>query len=240
MSETIANIVRSDDRASPMASLHVEVIADLVCPYCFVGKRRFDEALKAVQGPRAVSWYPFQLNPDLPADGLPFNVYLTRKFSGQSGVEPVLQHLIREGESVGIRFRFDKIRKMPNTLQIHQVMQLAETLGVDQSALAEELMSAFFEQGIDIGERSALIEIAGKHRMSAAAVGKAIESDTIRKIVATREEQLRSSGLANVPGFLVNRRLLVFGAQDVDSIVNAFDLAMFGEGTATLVPPVLH
>lgn len=240
MSVTLANIVRSNDRTSPMASLHIEVIADLVCPYCFVGKRRFDEALKAVRGPRDVSWHPFQLNPDLPAEGLPFDVYLTQKFSNPASVEPVLQHLIREGESVGIRFRFDKIRKMPSTLLIHQVMQLAEALGIDQSALAEDLMSAFFERGIDIGERSALVEIAGKHGMSADAVSKAIESDKIKKIVATREQQLRRSGLATVPGFLVNRRLLVFGAQEVDSIVNAFDLAMFGEETDTFESPVLH
>lgn len=240
MSETLANIVRSNDRVSPMAALHIEVIADLVCPYCYVGKRRFDEALKAVRGPRDVSWHPYQLNPDLPAGGLPFDVYLTRKFSSPAFVEPVLQHLIREGESVGIRFRFDRIRQMPSTMLIHQVMQLAEALGIDQSALAEDLMSAFFEHGIDIGQRSALIDIAGKHGMSADAVGKAIKSDKIKKIVATREQQLRGSGLANVPGFLVNRRLLVFGAQDVDSIVNAFDLAMFGEDVDAIESPVLH
>lgn len=129
---------------------------------------------------------------------------------------------------------------MPNTLHIHQVMQLAETLGIDPSALAEDFMSAFFELGIDIGERSALIGIAGKHGISPAAVGKAIDSDTIRKVVLTREQQLRTSGFENVPGFLMNRRLLVVGAQDVDSIVNAFDLAMFGEGTDALVPRELH
>lgn len=240
MSEILANSVRSNESASPMASLHVEVIADMVCPFCFVGKRRFDEALKAVQGPRDVSWHPYQLNPDLPADGLPFDVYLSRKFNGPTRVEPVLQTLMQEGESVGIRFRFDKIQKMPNTLRIHQVMQLADTLGVDQSALAEDLMSAFFEQGVDIGERSALIELAGEHGMSAAAVCKAIDSDTIKKIVVTREGQLRNSGLANVPGFLMNRHLLVVGAQDVGTIVNAFDLAMFGEGTDALMPRLLH
>lgn len=244
MSETLANSVRSNDRsndtASPMASLQVEVIADFVCPFCFLGKRRFDEALKAVQGPRDVSWHPYQMNPDLPPDGLAFDAYLTQKFGSPASVEPVLQHLVREGDRVGIKFRFDRIQTMPNTLHIHQVMQLAETLGIDPSALAEDFMSAFFELGIDIGERSALIGIAGKHGISPAAVGKAIDSDTIRKVVLTREQQLRTSGFENVPGFLMNRRLLVVGAQDVDSIVNAFDLAMFGEGTDALVPRELH
>ncbi|MGB5626550.1 MAG: DsbA family protein, partial [Woeseiaceae bacterium] len=93
MSELLSNLARSDARAAPSASLHVEVIADFVCPFCFIGKRRFDEALKAVQGPSDVSWYPFQLNPEIPADGLPFDVYLTRRFGSPANVEPVLKHL---------------------------------------------------------------------------------------------------------------------------------------------------
>lgn len=240
MSETLSTIVRSNDRASPIASLHVEVIADFVCPFCLVGKRRFDEALKAVQGPSEVTWYPYQLNPDIPPEGLPFDVYLTRRFGSPASVEPVLEHLRTEGEAVGVQFRFDKIRHVPNTLAVHQVMQLAETLGKDQSALAEDLYSAFFEQGRNIGERGVLIDVAGTHGISAGEVGKAIDSDQIRQIVLTREAQVRSSGIAGVPGFLLNRRLLIVGAQETDSIVNAFDRAMFGEGADGLSSPVAN
>ncbi len=240
MSETLSSIARRDDRVAPGALLHVEVIADLVCPFCFIGKHRFDEALKAVQGPSDVSWYPYQLNPEIPTEGQPFDVYLTRRFGNPANVEPVLKHLTAEGKAAGIDFRFDKIRHVPNTLPVHQVMHLAETLGANQSALAEDLMTAFFEEGRNIGDRGELIDIAFTHGISAAEVNKAIDSDQIKQLVLTREGQVRSSGLAGVPGFLVNRRLLVVGAQNADNIVNAFDRAMFGEGMDSLGSPALH
>ena len=80
MSAPLSNIVRDNDRINPTAALHVEVVADFVCPFSFVGKRHLDEALQAVKGPSDVSWYPFQLNPDIPPEGLPFDVYLTKRF----------------------------------------------------------------------------------------------------------------------------------------------------------------
>jgi len=240
MSETLSSIVRRDDRVAPSASLHVEVIADLVCPFCFIGKREFDKALKAVKGPSDVSWYPYQLNPEIPAEGQPFDVYLKSRFGGPANADPVLEKLQAGGKEAGIEFRFDKLRHVPNTLPVHQVMQLAETLGIDQSALAEDLMSAFFEEGRNIGEKGELIDIAGTHGIAAEDVAKAIDNEKLKQLVLTREGQVRSSGLVGVPGFLVNRRLLLVGAQDADTIVNVFDRAMFGEGTDSLESPALH
>jgi len=240
VSETLANIVRSDGRFTAPASLNVEVIGDFVCPFCFIGKRRFDDALKAVRGPSDVTWFPFQLNPEIPAEGLPFDEYLTRRFGSPTHVEPVLQHLTVEGKKVGIRFRFDRLRHVPNTLPVHQLMYLAETRHLDQSALAEGLLSAFFEQGRNIGDKSELTVIAMEHGLAAADVDAAIGNDEFRQIVLSRERMARGSGLAGVPGFLLNRRLLVVGAQTADTFVNAFDQAMFGEGTDTLLSPALH
>jgi predicted DsbA family dithiol-disulfide isomerase len=240
MSETLSNIVRGNNQVTPTATLHVEVIADFVCPFSFVGKRRLDEALKAVKGPSGVNWYPFQLNPDIPPEGLPFDVYLTKRFGSPANLEPVLEHLVEEGKEAGVGFRFDRIRHVPNTLPVHQVMQRAEALGLNQSALADDLMSAFFEEGQNIGERGALIDIAERHGMTAAETREAIGSDQVRQVVVQREAQVRSSGLMTAPGFLLNRRLLVVGAQPTESIVTAFDRAMFGEGTDSLVSPALH
>ena len=240
MSEIFSNTVRSNDRVAPTAELHVEVIADFVCPFCFVGKRHLDEALKAVQGPSSVSWYPFQLNPEIPAEGQAFDAYLTRRFGSPANVEPVLSHLTAEGRRSGIDFRFDRIQHVPNTLPIHQLMQRAEALDVDQSALAEKLMSAFFEDGRNIGELDTLIDIAERQGIAAKETREAVGSDSARQTVMTREAQVRSSGLAGAPGFLVNRRLLVVGAQSTDNMVNAFDRAMFGEGTDSLISPALH
>ena len=240
MSETRFNIVRGNDRFTPAAALHVEVIADFVCPFCFIGKRNLDKALEAVQGPADTSWYPFQLNPEIPPEGLPFDVYLSRRFGNPANVEPILERLADEGAQAGIDFRFDRILHVPNTLPVHQVMQLAETGGADQSALADDLLSSFFEKGRNIGEHDELIDIAARHGIGAGAARKAIGSDAVRQTVLTREAQVRSSGLSAAPGFLINRRLLVVGAQPTDNIVNAFDRAMFGEGGDAPVSPALH
>ena len=240
MQESPTNIVHSSDSAGPSASLYVEVIADFVCPYSYLGKRRLEGALNAVHGPSEVSWYPYQLNPDIPAAGLPFDTYLTQRFGSPVNVEPVLEHLTAEGADAGIEFRFDSIRHVPNTLPAHQLMQLAETLGVDQSALAERLFRAFFEEGRDLGETETLVNIATRFGIAAADVRTATNSAEMQKLILSREAQVRASGMAGVPGFLINRRLLIVGAQQSDSIVSAFDRAMFGEGADGLVSPVLH
>ena len=240
MSETLSNIVQRDDRVATAAALHVDIIADFVCPFCFIGKKQLDEALKAVQGPYEISWNPFQLNPEIPAEGLPFDIYLTKRFGSPANVEPVLEHLAEQGKTSGIQFRFDRIRHVPNTLPVHQLMQYAETVGADQTAIADHLMSAFFEDGSNIGQRGILVDIAQAHGISPQETGEAIDSDRNRQIAATREAQVRSSGLAGAPGFLLNSRLLVVGAQPADNMITAFDRAMFGEGGDSLAAPALH
>lgn len=240
MSERLSNVVSKSGRIVPGAALHVEVIADLICPFCYLGKRRLDAALHAVQGPFDVSWFPWQLNPDLPAEGISYEDYLTRRFGDPSNVLPVLESLAEEGGQMGIGFRFDQLKRVPNTLKAHQLMYLAETEGRDQSALAEELMSAFFERGEDIGDPKVLVELAARHGLAADDVLRVIDDEAAKQIVVTREGQVRSSGISGVPGFLLNRRLLVVGAQEADAIINAFDRAMFGEGTDGLVSPALH
>ncbi len=240
MSAIFANIVRANDRVAPTAALHVEVIADFVCPFSYLGKRRLDDAMQAVQGPSEVSWYPYQLNPDMPQDGMSLEDYLTQRFGSPVGIQPVLDRLMAEGRESNIDFRFDRLTHVPNTLAAHQVMFRAETQGKDQSALAEELMSAFFVRGENIGDTDVLVELAGRHGLDATDVVRVIEDDAARQAVLTREAQVRASGIAGVPGFLLNRRLLLIGAQTTDNMVNAFDHAMFGESDEEIDSPALH
>ena len=240
MSETFPKIARSDSRHTPIAALHVEVIADLVCPFCYLGKRRLEQALDAVQGPTEISWFPYQLNPDMPDEGLSLDEYLSLRFGNPTVIRPALEQLAAEGREVGIDFRFDRIERVPNTLPVHQVMYLAEREGKDQTALAEELLKAFFERGENIGDLEILSELAGRHGLDATDVARVVEDDAARQVVQSREAQVRASGISGVPGFLLNRRLLVIGAQDKDALVSAFDRAMFGEGNDAIVSPALH
>jgi predicted DsbA family dithiol-disulfide isomerase len=240
MSVIHSDIIRNDGRVLPQAALRIEVIADLACPFCYLGKRHLDEALRAVMGPSDVSWYPFQINPGIPQEGLPFDRYLARRFGGVARVKPVLDGLIAAGREDGIEFRFDRMALVPNTLAAHQVMQLAGEQGADQTALAEALMRAFFEDGADIGDTDVLADIAGSNGIAADDAVRAIEDTRSRQTVLSSEAQLRSSGMTGVPGYLLNRRLLVVGAQATDTLIGAFDRAMFGEGDDELQPPSLH
>jgi predicted DsbA family dithiol-disulfide isomerase len=225
---------------APAAALYVEVIADLVCPFCYIGKRRLDQAMQAVQGPSDVSWYPYQLNPDMPETGMSLEDYLSMRFGSPANVQPVLDQLSADARSENVELRFDRIEHVPNTLLAHQLMYLAEVKGRNQSALAEELMNAFFGRGEDIGNRAILVELGGRHGLLPDDIEEVMEDERARQIVLSREAQVRSSGIAGVPGFLLNRRLLVIGAQDQDTLVNAFDRAMFGEGNDAVISPALH
>lgn len=240
MSETLSNIGTTNESAARMAALHVEVIADLVCPFCYLGKRRLEKALLAVQGPSDVSWHPYQLNPEIAPEGVRFDDYLTRRFGSSASVQPVLDALTDEGRHEDVNFRFDRIQRVPNTMRAHQLMYLAEKLGKDQGLLAEDLMATFFEHGEDIGDADVLVRLGARHGLDEQDVLRVFDDEAARQLILTREGQVRSSGIAGAPGFLLNRRLLLIGAQDADSMVNAFDRAMFGEGVDQIVSPALH
>ena len=235
----IANLARTGDSAS-LATLEVDVIADLICPWCYLGKRRLDHALGAVHGPSVVSWYPFQLNPDMPAEGMGFDRYLTQKFGNAELVRPGLAQLTEAGEAAGIQFRFDRIARVPNTLDAHRLMQLAERQGRDASRLAEGIMRSFFEAGMDISDRGVLEAVGQDAGIAVEAIRKTLDDEASRQIVLNQEAQVRKGGVTGVPDFLINKRLFVTGAQSTEILVNVFDRAMFGEESEQPVSPVIH
>lgn len=226
--------------AKSLATLRVDVIADLVCPWCYIGKRRLDRALGAVYGPAAVTWYPYQLNPDMPEDGMTLDDYLSSRFANSSAIEPALDELRKAGAAEGIKFDFSRIRRVPNTLPAHKLMYLAQSKGVDPNALAETLMSRFFEYGQDISDAEVLVGAGQLHGLSASDVRNVLEDDAVTQIVLSQEKQMRGSGVAGVPAFLVNQQLFVSGAHDTDVLVSMFDRAMFGASELDDEEAVLH
>jgi predicted DsbA family dithiol-disulfide isomerase len=235
----VASISGKDDAASP-AMLQVDIIADLVCPWCYLGKRRLDDALLAVHGPSVVSWYPFQLNPAMPEAGMGFSEYLAARFGDPETLQPALAHLTAAGAAEGIRFRFDRITHIPNTLNAHRVMKLAEREGINASGLAEDILRGFFEDGLDISKRDVLLDIGDRSGLSSTSINRTLDDDASRQTVLSQEAQVRRSGVTGVPDFLINKRLFVIGAQSTESLVNVFDRAMFGEESALPVSATVH
>lgn len=234
-----ANLPERDDRRS-LATLEVDMIADLVCPRCYLGKKRLDDALLAVHGPTTLTWYPFQLNPDMPQEGMALDDYLVRKYGDPESLQPALAELVTRGKAEGINFRFDLLKRVPNTLNAHRLMRLAEIEGVNASAVAEHLLKGFFEEGLDISQRDVLVEMGDRSGLSPATVNRTLDDDTTRRIVLSQEAQVRKGGVTGVPDFLINKRLFVIGAQSTESLVAAFDRAMFGERGEQPVPPAYH
>jgi predicted DsbA family dithiol-disulfide isomerase len=235
----VARISGKDDAASP-AMLQVDIIADLICPWCYLGKRRLDDALLAVHGPSIVSWYPFQLNPAMPESGMGFSEYLAARFGDPEALQPALAHLAAAGAAEGIRFRFDRITHIPNTLNAHRVMKLAEREGVNASGLAENILRGFFEDGLDISKRDVLLDIGDRSGLSSTSISRTLDDDASRQTVLSQEAQVRRGGVTGVPDFLINKRLFVIGAQSTESLVNIFDRAMFGEESALPVSATVH
>lgn len=233
-------LTRVTGSGAPLATLQIDVIADLICPWSYLGKRRLDDALLAVRGPSEVSWYPWQLNPEMPEEGMALNEYLVTKFGDPVKLQPALDELTLLGKAEGINFHFDRIERVPNSLNAHRLMRLAEDEGADTSKLAEDLFRSFFEQGLDVADRDVLIRVGEHSGLEAAAVNKTLDDDLSRRIVLSQEAQVRQSGVTGVPDFLINKRLLVIGAQSTEDLVKVFDRAMFGEESDLPVSPVIH
>lgn len=228
------------DKADSPATLQVDVIADLICPWCYLGKRRLDDALSAVHGPSLVSWYPFQINPAMPSSGMSLDEYLDKRFGSAEKLQPAMDEITRMGKTAGINFNFDKLERIPNTLDAHRLMKLAETEEISTSDLAENILRGFFESGLDIADRDVLIDIGSDSGLSPTEITEMLDNDLSRRIVLSQEAQVRQSGVTGVPDFLINKRLFAIGAQSTESLVNIFDRAMFGEESDLPVSPIVH
>lgn len=239
ISPELTTLLDGETAASP-ATLQVDVIADLVCPWCYLGKRRLDEAMAAVHGPSKVTWYPFQINPAMPGTGMALDEYLEKRFGKVEMLKPAMEELKQLGKAEGINFNFDKLKRVPNSLDAHRLMKLAQTEQLSTSDVAERILRGFFEDGLDIADRDVLIDIGGGSGLSPAEINRTLDSDESRRIVLSQEAHVRQSGVTGVPDFLVNRRLFVVGAQSTENLVRIFDRAMFGEESDLPASAVVH
>jgi predicted DsbA family dithiol-disulfide isomerase len=209
-------------------TLAIDVVSDVVCPWCFIGKRRLEAALAryAAERPGAsapeVSWRPFQLNPGLPAEGMPRAEYIARKFGARGGA--VYDRVARIGREVGIAFAFDRIARQPNTLAAHSLIELAETRGL-QDAAVEAFFRAYFLDGVDLTARENLVATAVGAGLDRPEVEAWLDRADAREAVAAEDTRLRELGIEGVPFFIFNRRLAVSGAQASEVLLDAMKQA---------------
>lgn len=201
-----------EDEGTGDRQVHVRVWADVVCPWCWIGDRRLAEAVEGRSGIRLRrTWQPFQLDPDLPPEGLPWDEYLERKWGGPDRAKPFLEHVAGVARDVGLELRFDRVRRVPNTRRAHGLILAAREDGQGW-AVAERLFSAHFQRGEDLTDpdllRSAGEEVGLDPDLVDTAVGGDLDHRVVRSQSAARER-----GVFGVPFFLFEDGRHVSGAQ---------------------------
>ena len=210
--------------------LSIDIISDVVCPWCYVGKRRLEAALArraaVMQRRFEVRWHAFQLNPDIPAGGVDRRSYLEQKFGGPERAKQIYARIKAAGEEVGIAFDFDRIVRQPNTVDAHRLIAWAQDLDLNASdALVERLFRAYFIEGVDIGDIDALARLAGDAGFDATAARAWLASDAGRAAIQAEEQRARALGVTGVPFFVFNQRLAVSGAQPSEVLLAAMEQA---------------
>ena len=198
-----------------MKTLAIEVASDVVCPWCYIGKRRLEKAVGLLKNEFQVEvrWLPFQLNPDMPTEGMPRADYRKAKFGSLERSKQMDARVIAEGKGEGIDFAFDRMERQPNTTQAHRLIALAE----NQDAVVEALFHAHFEQGRNIGDPKVLAEIAAQCGVK----GWPQEAEKRASEVSKLEEEVRELGISGVPTFIFERRHGISGAYPPEQLAEA-------------------
>jgi predicted DsbA family dithiol-disulfide isomerase len=199
--------------------LAIEIYSDVVCPWCYVGKRRLERAVSQVGGDITTTWRPFQLNPTMPNDGMDRTAYLEAKFGSLEAFRQLEEHVLAAGASERIAFAFEKIAWTPNTFAAHRLIWLGEREGC-QDAVVDSLFRGYFEEGADIGSIPALVDLAGRAGLDREFVERMLQSEEGITEVMAEEAAGHKLGIRGVPYFVVDGTYAISGAQPVQVFVS--------------------
>ena len=218
------------------APLTIDIVSDVVCPWCYIGKRKLEAALALPQAadlpPVQIRWHPFQLNPDLPEAGVPRKQYLEDKFGGPARAAEIYARVHAAGAAVGLDLNFDAIKQQANTLAAHALIAFAQEdsrNGPDNAVgnkIKERLLQAYFVEGRFIGSMDVLAQIAVEAGLDGDAARAYISNAARRAGVAQADAQARQMGVSGVPFFIFNKKVAVSGAQDPETLLAAMQQAV--------------
>ena len=205
--------------------MQIDIVCDVACPWCFIGKRRLERAL-ALRPEISVtrSWRAFQLNPDLPPEGIPREFYVAAKFGGPRQALRSFAAIAAAGRGEGIEFAFDRIRRVPNTLRAHRLIRLGANDG-RAGEIVEALFRGYFVDGLDIGDPEILTAIGARAGLDRDAARTYLAGDGGAQEVLAEDRRARRLGIHAVPCFVLERGYAVSGAQEPEMFLPLFDLA---------------
>jgi predicted DsbA family dithiol-disulfide isomerase len=202
----------------------IDVISDAICPWCYIGKRQLESALKILEQDQlrfSVMWHPFQLNPDMPAEGIDRATYRAAKFGSPEKSQAIDRRITETAATVGLEFHFEKLTRTPNTVNAHRLIRFAAQNDV-QDAVVEALFHGYFCEGADVGDPELLAAIGGTGGLGPDAVWKMLASDEGKREVLAGDQMARNAGIQGVPSFALNGHVLFSGAQAAEEMAKAF------------------
>lgn len=203
--------------------IQLDILSDPICPWCYIGWTNLARAIEArPDHPFAIQWHPFQLNPDMPEDGMDRRDYLELKFGGRDGAVRAYQPVVDNAVAAGLTLNLDRIERTPNTLDAHRLIHWAGIEG-RQTPTAVALFKAYFVEGLDIGDPRTLREIAESSGLDGAMVAKLLATDADTGDIRARDAHARARGVTGVPTFVVGQKHVVTGAQPPDLWISVID-----------------
>jgi predicted DsbA family dithiol-disulfide isomerase len=220
-----------------LAPVTIDIISDVICPWCFLGKRRLDKAVTGLDQTEVdIRWRPFLLDATIPKEGLDRRDYLTRKF-GAARLATLHDPLTAAGDAEGIPYAFDKIARTPNTLDAHRLLRWAKDAGC-QHAMAERLFKLYWVEGADIGDTKVLLQAAIAEGMNGPIISDLLQSEADLDAVIEEINAAAELGINSVPTFIVGSRYAVVGAQPPEVLKSAIVRAGLDQRSHTAPPPL--
>lgn len=205
--------------------MHIDIIFDTVCPWCYIGKKRLEQALAARSGlAYKLNWRPFLLNPEIPADGIDRTAYLVKKFGSETRVRRIYGAIGEAGQSVAIDFAFDRIERTPNSTDSHRLVKFAARHDVADQVV-ESLFFSYFVHGWDIGDLDVLVEIGAANGLTTEDVRRHLETNDDAEAVAQDNAHAHRLGVNGVPSFVFDGPMVISGAQEPQVLARMLDAA---------------
>lgn len=206
------------------ATIKIDVVSDVVCPWCYIGKRRLEKAVAELSSEYDfdIEYHPFELNPSTPETGFNQKEYLTKKFGGEDRYTELTNRVVGIAADEGLNLDFSKQLVSPNTRKAHSIIQFAREEG-KQLAVKEAFMKAYFTDGIDLSKKENLISVAVQAGLDVKKVEKVLEDENAPIQIALAEQELSKLGISGVPFYIINNKHGISGAQSPETFMKAFE-----------------
>jgi predicted DsbA family dithiol-disulfide isomerase len=204
-------------------NIKIDIVSDVVCPWCYIGKRRLEKALEALRDTYtfALEYHPFELNPEMPVTGVDQKEYFAQKFGSESRYRQLTEHVTQVAAQEGLRFDFSRQKVAPNTRKAHILLQLAKLDG-RQPELMEALFKAYFTDGVDLSNDENLVSLAVNAGLDKLRVYAVLNDPQAAEQISGAERELSKLGISGVPFYIINNQYGVSGAQPTETFINAF------------------